>query len=352
MQTLNKGEWAEFYVFIKLLADGRLYYGDEKMNILPDEYFEIDKILKMRNGVDQVFYIYDTKIESDTIETDRNDLRESAQRIFDEVTSKNGTFSIEEAEDLKKILDLERFSEPSKLKADIHLSLIDGITQKSNTYSFSIKTKFKGKSTLINASGKSTGFRYKVDNFDDNLMHTVNSIEGGSKINQRVSKIYELGGVLSFCRNTSEIYESNLRVIDTAFDKIIAELMLVAYLENQKTIHKAIELKHFYEFYNHLGLKNVDSIVYKIKNFLYASAIGMTPSKIWKGSGEVDGGLIIVKNTGDLIGYFVFSLEKFKEYLWQNTYFETPSTSRHQFGFIFKEDGEYFFDLNLQIRFS
>lgn len=32
MQTLNKGDWAEFYTFIKLLADGRVYYGDEGLN--------------------------------------------------------------------------------------------------------------------------------------------------------------------------------------------------------------------------------------------------------------------------------------------------------------------------------
>jgi hypothetical protein len=78
----------------------------------------------------------------------------------------------------------------------------------------------------------------------------------------------------------------------------------------------------------------------------------MTPSKPWNGKNEVDGGIIIVKTTGDLVGYFVFSLEKFKEYLWQNTYFETPSTTRHNFGYIYKEDGQFYFDLNLQVRFN
>ncbi|MBR5334975.1 MAG: HpaII family restriction endonuclease [Bacteroidaceae bacterium] len=32
--------------------------------------------------------------------------------------------------------------------------------------------------------------------------------------------------------------------------------------------------------------------------------------------------------------------------------FETPSTSRHNFGEIYQEDGEYFLKLNLQVRFK
>ena len=77
----------------------------------------------------------------------------------------------------------------------------------------------------------------------------------------------------------------------------------------------------------------------------------MTPSKLWKGENDVDGGLIIVKSSGDLVGYFIFSLAKFKEYLWQNTFFETPSTSRHKFGYVFEENGSFYFDLNIQVRF-
>ena len=29
---LNKGDWSEAYVFLKLLAEGRIYSGDEDLN--------------------------------------------------------------------------------------------------------------------------------------------------------------------------------------------------------------------------------------------------------------------------------------------------------------------------------
>lgn len=38
------------------------------------------------------------------------------------------------------------------------------------------------------------------------------------------------------------------------------------------------------------------------------------------------------------------------QYLYLNTKLDTPSTNRHRFGFIYEENGEFFFKLNLQIR--
>ena len=35
MLTGNKGEWSEIYVFLKLLADGRLNAADANLNAIP-----------------------------------------------------------------------------------------------------------------------------------------------------------------------------------------------------------------------------------------------------------------------------------------------------------------------------
>jgi hypothetical protein len=130
------------------------------------------------------------------------------------------TFSIPEAEEIKELLKLERFSEPSNAKSDIRLSLVDQISKASNIYGFSIKTKLKGKSTLINSSGKSTGFSYKIDNFSDHLAKEVNLVEGVSKVNQRILKILSLGGKITFNKPTSDTYKSNLRMVDSILDEI------------------------------------------------------------------------------------------------------------------------------------
>lgn len=82
MQTLNKGEWAEFYLSVKLLADGRLYYGDEKLDIIQNKYFDIDKVLKIKGKLNQTFYINNKNIIFENSKISRDFLNESANKIF------------------------------------------------------------------------------------------------------------------------------------------------------------------------------------------------------------------------------------------------------------------------------
>lgn len=39
MLTGNKGKWSEIYVLLRLLADGKIYAADSKLNKLEDVYF-------------------------------------------------------------------------------------------------------------------------------------------------------------------------------------------------------------------------------------------------------------------------------------------------------------------------
>lgn len=90
---------------------------------------------------------------------------------------------------------------------------------------------------------------------------------------------------------------------------------------------------------------------YKIKQFLLAFALGMTVSSPWDGSFNANGGYIVVKEDGDVICYHFFDRNDLEEYLFNNTKFDTPSTTRHEFGNVYKENNNYFIKLNLQIRF-
>lgn len=45
---------------------------------------------------------------------------------------------------------------------------------------------------------------------------------------------------------------------------------------------------------------------YKIKQFLLAFALGMTVSSPWDGCFNANGGYIVVKKDGDVIGYIHF----------------------------------------------
>ena len=91
---------------------------------------------------------------------------------------------------------------------------------------------------------------------------------------------------------------------------------------------------------------------YKIKNFLTDSALGMTPAAKWNGNYDATGGLIIVKENGDLVCYHIYNHNEFQDYLFNNTRLEQASTSRYGFGDLYQENGKLFIKLNLQVRFS
>ena len=74
----------------------------------------------------------------------------------------------------------------------------------------------------------------------------------------------------------------------------------------------------------------------------------MTSKKPWNGSFDVSGGYIVVKENGDILCYHLYNWEDFQEYLFNSTFIDTPSTTRHKFG---KLEGDKL-KLNFQIRFN
>ena len=80
-------------------------------------------------------------------------------------------------------------------------------------------------------------------------------------------------------------------------------------------------------------------------------ALGMTPEKDWEGQEDASGGYIVVKKDGDVVCYHIYNREDFEQYLFDYTFFDRASTSRHGFMSVYKENSEYKINLNLQIRF-
>jgi len=59
---MNKGEWSEFYTFLRLLADGKLYAADSDLNKIEDLYYPILKIIRhAKNYKEPLFYQVENK---------------------------------------------------------------------------------------------------------------------------------------------------------------------------------------------------------------------------------------------------------------------------------------------------
>ena len=81
--------------------------------------------------------------------------------------------------------------------------------------------------------------------------------------------------------------------------------------------------------------------------------IGMVPAKPWNGEERASGGEIILKKDGGMLvfrSYQTYERNGFERYLFENTYLDTPSPSRHGFGSIYSGEGKMWLNLNLQVR--
>ena len=119
--------------------------------------------------------------------------------------------------------------------------------------------------------------------------------------------------------------------------KIITEILHL--LKKNNPLH--YDLSHGHPFYE-----------YKFKKFLTDSALGMLPATTWNGIADATGGYIIVREDGEVLCYHIYDKYYFEEYLINNTRFDTPSSSRHEYGTIEELEGKQFFKLNFQIRFK
>ena len=90
----------------------------------------------------------------------------------------------------------------------------------------------------------------------------------------------------------------------------------------------------------------------KVKNLICDIALGMTASNVWQAKLEITGGYIVVRSDGDVLCYHIYNRNEFEDYLLENTKFDTPSTTKFDFGKIETDlSGNKVFKFNLQIRF-
>ena len=357
MITQNKGEWSEFYVFLKLLGDGILYSADSDLNKIDDLYYPLIEILRKEN--EQIkHYVKDDikiKIKDDSnnilLELPVNEFEAKAKILLGAIKKSNSTFSVPEIENFMNLVQCTKVKADSLDKSDISIVLHDCKTYRNETFGFSIKSKLGSPSTLLNP-GKTTNFIYEINgNLSEKQITEINKTDTRTKIRDRLIKIRDYGCKLSFAGMENENFKSNLQMVDSAFPLIISEYLIQYYYGNGSIISKLtpkvrkinpcklnINMPHLY--YEH-----------KIKNFLTDIALGMTPATAWTGEYQATGGYIIVREDGEVLCYHLYNHNEFQKYLFKNTRFDTPSASRYDFGYIYRKNDKNYIKLNLQIRF-
>ena len=355
----NKGEWSEIYVFLRLLEAGKLYAADADLNKMDDVFYNIINIVRTENigvlefrvnrSVGRVS-VYNTETSAMMIDIPSEEFARVADKLYAEmVAAKAPSFTSLNTETFLDKISVGTLKAKSSDKADIRIKIHDINTGYEAIQGFSIKSRLGSPSTLINA-GKTTNFIYEVVGpMTDDIMVEFNT--RFKTFQGKFGVLYMHGCDIEYRSMENETFNNNLRLLDGDLPQICAELLKTYYWLSIPAVEAAL---------NHISIKNpLDYPLtkghpfysYKFKKLLTESALGMLPSKVWDGTADATGGYIIVREDGEVLCYHLFNRNEFENYLIKNTKFETASTSRHQFGEIYKENEKYYLKLNLQVRF-
>lgn len=357
MITGNKGEWSEIYALFKLLGDKQLFLGDKDIEKLEGLVYPILRILRTETNGNFEYSIQDEIIllsgNEKPLKIPISEFKSKATILLEEIkTNKERTFSVPKIEEFMQSINCLSLKAGSTAKTDITIVVHDQRTNQQPTLGFSIKSQLGSPSTLLNA-GKTTNFIFKIEGkrFTQREIEKINSISSRSKIMDRINSVIQANGSFKFIKTERQIFANNLILIDSKLPEILAQIVYEFYSSDKSSIVDLVantttknplefDISNEHQFYE-----------YKIKRFLTDVALGMMPSVVWTGQYDATGGYLIVKENGDVLCYHIYNKNEFEDYLFNNTKLDTASSTRHEFGTIYEENGQLYFKLNLQIRF-
>ena len=340
----NKGELSEIYALLKIIVQRMIHYGDEQ-GTATGEYINVLRIKAASNQLAledvNINVIALDGTSQRTIPIANIATSDELMQLAHHIKLGSGTFSHAHLDKATQLLSLEKTKGTSYEKADIQVDF----AEQSEVYQqqgMGIKSFLGGLPTLLNAS-QATNFIYEVKGFNPSLMDSVNDIDTSSKIRDRVSAILNVGGHFEFVKCEKQIYESNLRKVDTQMPKIIAELLFLFFAGQKSHLLSDIPKR--------LLSVNIscDELACRLADFVKYSMLGIFPTKPWSGD-ILANGVFLVKNDAEIVVYHTNKDKALKQFFYQHCVFDTPTSTRHQFGMLYVENNKLFFKLNLQLR--
>jgi DNA (cytosine-5)-methyltransferase 1 len=353
----NKGEWTELLVFLKLLAEQRLFLSDVNLNPKTD-FFKINRVTTHNLNLDFLIVNHKNvnavnKLTGSSKSINIGDLlsKEVLTDLTQIIVKGKKTFSIPEFNVVQDKLGFTVVKGGnSNQKADILLD-IENTDFKKEDEGFGIKSYLGSAPTLLNASGN-TNFIFEIVGFDGSRIDEVNKIKTRTKLVDRIQFIEAMGGSFKYIGAEKTTMNHNLKMVDSMMPDIIGYVLLNFF---SKRINKVSEIVDNIHRNGHLNndIDYGDKVILeaKIKNLLVAILLGFFAGTKWDGE-YISNGTIVMKDTGNMVGFHITDLKSLKDYLYANIKMDTPSSTRHRFGKIYKEkSGKLYFKLNLQLRF-
>ena len=261
----------------------------------------------------------------------------------DEVTSADG---VEEFLDEIALFDLEAKTDD---RTDFSVAFY---STEAPLTGFCVRSRLGMMIPLLDG-GRSANFKFEQTGVKF-AVPTVNKINAEGEEDDVISRmlmIERLGGNLKYNDVADKIFRSNLSMIDLHMGRLLAEMTRLMWLDG---ITKVSELTEEVKKLNPLKIK--DELInkhgfyeYKVKELLLALAAGMRPAKLYNGTDSAIAGFLLVTGDGQVICYQRAFRQTFADFLFYNTRLEKGSTEKDKYGYLERENGVYYFKLNLKI---
>ena len=356
--TATRKEWYELYSFFRLLSDGYACVGTSEGRPHNDQRIPVAQIQREEHDGTRNYII-----EGENIRV----LREGSEKCFPREDF--GTVSELIWKTLKSVLgsDIESPDGVEEFLDEVGIFHLEAQTDDRTDYyiafwnvnapliGFRVHSHIGGMNMLLDG-GRAANLKFEQVGvkFASPTVNKINMLERANEVADRMFMIERLGGVLKYSDVADKVFRSNLSMIDLHFPRMLGEMVRTMYLDG---ISRIDELTERIKVMNPLKIK--DELItkhlfyeYKMKQFLMAVALGMRPAKLYNGTDSAVSGFIMVGREGELCMYQKADKALFEEFLYHHTRLEKGSVEKDKYGFLERENGTYYFKLNVKIGFK
>lgn len=363
----TKRELGEIYTFFRLLDRGKVSMGTEQAapgkreRLIPmiqrEEHDGTRRYYVEKENVRIVSGEIDRKGEFTASGTEeqqipREDFREAADYILHLLKSVRGE-ELEVPDELEGFFDAVRIYDLEANTTDrTDFSVAFG-TADAPLCGFNVRCRLAPMNPLLDG-GRSANLKFEQTGvkFAVPTVNKINAIpESDTEVLERMLLIERLGGVLKYSDVADKVFRCNLSMIDLHFPRMLGEMVRLMHLEG---ISKVAEITERIKVINPLKIK--EELIqkhryyeYKMKEFLMALALGMRPAKIYNGTDSAVEGFFFVNGEGEIMCYHKSEAQVFADFLYKNTRFEKGSLDKDKYGFLERENGVYYFKINVKI---
>lgn len=366
--SATKRELGELYTFFRLLADGAVSLGMPQAVKNDTKRWPVAMIQREEHDGTRRYYIEQDEVRIVTGTLDKNktfianaeggrnfpreDFGDAAALILHTLKTVSGE-EIEISEGLEAFLDAVNIYDLEANTDDRTDLSVAFWHPEAPLTGFSVRCRLAPMNPLLdggrtaNLKLEQSGIKFAVP-----TVNKVNALsESSTEVAERMLMIERLGGVLKYSDVADRVFRCNLLMIDLHFPRMLAEMVRIMHLDG---ITRVSELTERIKEMNVLKIK--DELInkhgfyeFKMKQFLLALALGMRPAKIYNGTDSAVGGMFLTDGNGEVLCYHKSERQTFADFLYQNSRFEKSSVDKDKYGFLERENGVYYFKLNVKI---